>query len=1520
MKNYIKSTFLFLFLFGCQLVFSQRDVLTNPDDDFGDGTGTGTGTIYTWYYDNDQDGLGNPYIFTTTSNYLAPPHYVANKNDCNDNDASIGLPRIWYIDEDGDGYGAKPNGTGLGELTDPDELDPFLDPGSGGSNTTPTSTNTVTACSPPPGYVGNQDDCNDRNPNINIITFYMDNDGDGFGNINETTNSSIIGHCTPPYFYVTDNTDCNDNDATINPLTVWFLDANSDGLQDVGETIFKGCIPPTSNYLIRDYDNNYNWTHDISYDINGNISNISRTYFDDLGKPNVSLSKDIMRDKTWRNEVVYDNFGRSSKSSFPAVTPNSFEKIDILSNPTARATYLDYYYGDNNTLNPFQAIAANPYTEVEYDKLNPGNVIRTYGGNPVTTSGTPEWKTGYSFTIPAAQEMYYLFGYDYFNGAIAGSLEKVETKFFKTITIDPHGVESVSFIDGEGKVLAQGIVDVNADTYPVISTIGKQGFVDIHIPAGINPASVVFLQGQSLYKIYDLKTGDLVSSIVPGNAYRIEAVNKPLTDFDTYINLTNGAVQTNDPLALGVKYEVNYSDFSLNYYDKIDRLIKTIQPKGYDAHPIESGFVEALPVYLMATTYTYNTLGQLLESESPDEGISKFAYRNDGALRFSQNALQAQQNKVSYIQYDNLGRIIENGILSGITWSTAQAAVDNTGLPSGAGIIRLEQNFIVYDYNGNYQGITPPANDFASFGLNPTTYRQNNLAGNVVATYNNETSSWYSYDLYGRVEWTVQNISGLGLKTIHYEYDAKGQVKKVIYQKESTTDKFEHYYTYNFNGEMIKVETSFNNGPLTTNADYSYNVDGSLKRTNIANGLQGLDYVYTLGGMLKSINHPSLDALKDPGGDTNDVFGITLDYYEGDYSRPSHNEITTSPNAGGNTDYFNGNIKAIRYANKQLDVVGGTVQPKAFVYEYNNKNWLKNAKYGTLNATGNGSITLHANNAYHEGNINYDVNGNITSLKRTNNNGTTLDNLIYSYNNNQNQLNRVTDTAISSADDDPNIQNQPVNNYSYNAIGQLETNAQENLTYEYNASGQVTVVKRNGDNVVQFFYNERGERCKKISYKTIAPFTQDYTEFYVNDASGVTMAIYRQPHLGTIALVELPVYGADRLGVYTVGTSSLNSYYQYEITDHLGNIRAVIKEPTSSSPNLIASYADYYPFGEVLPGRNAFDNYRYAFQGQEIDPETGMEAFKLRLWDGRIGRWLNPDPQGQYFSPYLGMGNNPISRIDPNGGWDYFYNQLKFYKGLGIGIGKGAYGLGKAIWYIGDTAEGLGTLGLTSIASSGIFGGIAAPNSHYINAMIFDARFGTHTADNVLAMGAAMDKFGNDLISENSETAGEAWGQLAFAVVGTKGLGNISKAKVVTTITSKVKVATNLKIANGLMRKPNLPVSETGLVMRRSVVNSLARESGIGLKGIKIKLLKGAEFDNAPFAGVAYGKTIALTKHAFKNSEELIRTLSHERTHIMQFKIFGENFVRSNPVLFEQAAYGIENTFINYWKYGKYGN
>lgn len=83
----------------------------------------------------------------------------------------------------------------------------------------------------------------------------------------------------------------------------------------------------------------------------------------------------------------------------------------------------------------------------------------------------------------------------------------------------------------------------------------------------------------------------------------------------------------------------------------------------------------------------------------------------------------------------------------------------------------------------------------------------------------------------------------------------------------------------------------------------------------------------------------------------------------------------------------------------------------------------------------------------------------------------------------------------------------------------------------------------------------------------------------------------------------------------------------------------------------MCNVTDYYPFGMPMPNRNIQDanGYRYAYQGQEKDPETGKEAFELRLWDGRIGRWLTTDPAKEFHSPYLGIGNDPINYMDVRG-------------------------------------------------------------------------------------------------------------------------------------------------------------------------------------------------------------------------------------------------------------------------------
>ncbi len=94
----------------------------------------------------------------------------------------------------------------------------------------------------------------------------------------------------------------------------------------------------------------------------------------------------------------------------------------------------------------------------------------------------------------------------------------------------------------------------------------------------------------------------------------------------------------------------------------------------------------------------------------------------------------------------------------------------------------------------------------------------------------------------------------------------------------------------------------------------------------------------------------------------------------------------------------------------------------------------------------------------------------------------------------------------------------------------------------------------------------------------------------------------------------------------------------------------------------VVNTKSYYPFGSLLSyaedstlstTANSRRNYQGSFA--EWDEETSYATFELRLMDPVIGRWMAPDPMRQHFSPYLSMGNDPINRVDSDGGVDDFY-------------------------------------------------------------------------------------------------------------------------------------------------------------------------------------------------------------------------------------------------------------------------
>ena len=76
--------------------------------------------------------------------------------------------------------------------------------------------------------------------------------------------------------------------------------------------------------------------------------------------------------------------------------------------------------------------------------------------------------------------------------------------------------------------------------------------------------------------------------------------------------------------------------------------------------------------------------------------------------------------------------------------------------------------------------------------------------GAVSYTQNAYVTTWYSYDERGRVEWMLQDITGLGAKLVEYQYGPSGNVQEVAYQCDSA-DAFYHYYEYDADARLVKA-------------------------------------------------------------------------------------------------------------------------------------------------------------------------------------------------------------------------------------------------------------------------------------------------------------------------------------------------------------------------------------------------------------------------------------------------------------------------------------------------------------------------------------------------------------------------------------------------------------------------------------------------------------------------------------------------------------------------------------------
>ncbi len=398
---------------------------------------------------------------------------------------------------------------------------------------------------------------------------------------------------------------------------------------------------------------------------------------------------------------------------------------------------------------------------------------------------------------------------------------------------------------------------------------------------------------------------------------------------------------------------------------------------------------------------------------------------------------------------------------------------------------------------------------------------------------------------------------------------------------------------------------------------------GPLKSKGLGEYVQKLDYVYNLQGWLKAINHPLSG--KDPGEDyysnglyARDVFGEILNYYAGDYKRTGSgllaaDAITPATNThvkDKGKDLFNGNISStVTYTG--FDQAGGSADPlmaQGYRYDYLNRlvSTFTETALPTAFSGWSASSVPTLDNIYQE-NLSYDANGNIktlerTAFKRTVNSvqTTAMDMMTYHYDQSlsnslsqnkkaHNKLLYIDDAAADDLDIE-DFTDQAAGNYAYDAKGRLIRDvANEIDSIAWTAYDKVREVIRtdgSGKPRLSYTYDGFGRRLSKtVTRPGLAP----ETSYYVYDGGGNQMALYLQDTDESEAiryrLAEHVLYGASREGVYkngarigseSVATTLEKSAMLFEVSDHLGNVRAVV----SGQKVTVADIPSYqYHFG-----------------------------------------------------------------------------------------------------------------------------------------------------------------------------------------------------------------------------------------------------------------------------------------------------------------------------------------------------
>ncbi len=687
--------------------------------------------------------------------------------------------------------------------------------------------------------------------------------------------------------------------------------------------------------------------------------------------------------------------------------------------------------------------------------------------------------------------------------------------------------------------------------------------------------------------------------------------------------------------------------------------------------------------------YKYDHRNRLVEKKLPGKGKEYMIYDKQDRLIMVQDANLNTQGQWLFTKYDQFGRIVYTGITSSSSsrQSIQSDVNNNTANPTN----NESRSATPVSYNGidlyytnvsipytistllsvNYYDTYPTGTPaFTSSIPNQSAVLTGNVSSGLttrslsLATYvkNIEDDNWtknYSYyDLKGRI-FATQSINHLGGYTqIESRLDFAGVPQQTITRhKRLSTDTervIDENFTYDSQNRLVKHTHKVDSNPTEILTQNEYNelsriTTKKVGGLDVSTPLQVIDYAYNIRGWMTKIN--------DPANLNGKLFG-----YEIRYNNPVNSNITPGK--------FNGNIAEVDWNNGSENLL------KRYNYDYDRLNRLKNAFYKEPTTGSSGNFDEY---------LTYDLNGNISNLKRSANpvsglTSTLVDNLDYIY-----QGNRLTQVIENSL----NLTGYEGGNniIDYDLNGNMTTMKDKGIQYigynHLNVPDQFSITQADpflGTTTnfgLNYLYRADGVKVRK-TYSTGGGRGQSTTYKYTDYLDGFqyyfsetvapclwcrTSVAYEQEAFKDPIIVVPLAWTLDFVGTAEGFYSYTENRYIYQYKDHLGNAR--VSYAKKSDGNLeITDTNNYYAFGMNHIGglKGIFGGYQsYKYNGKELQ-ESGMYDYGARFYMPDLGRWGVVDPLAERYikaSPYHYAFNNPVFFKDPNGKQIIIYYQTE---------------------------------------------------------------------------------------------------------------------------------------------------------------------------------------------------------------------------------------------------------------------